>query len=63
LVLAQKKQRKEDLIIEKKIRELRGVGSTAEPEAIANCAQNTVADEPGARPRLERVVSWLKRSR
>jgi ribosomal protein S27AE len=68
LILAQKKQRKEDLIIEKKIRELRGV-SMSDP-AVAQPALQTpepVNDEGAKllspRPRLERVVSWLKGSR
>ena len=68
LILAQKKQRKEDLIIEKKIRELRG-GSMSAPAVNqpglppAKPASSDNAKLLAPRPKLERVVSWLKGSR
>ena len=64
LGLAMKQQRKEDLIIEKKIRELRQVlpgGSDAEAGAAEQPEGEVLDDQP--RPRLERVVSWLKGSK
>lgn len=68
LVLAGKKQRKEDLIIEKKIRQLRGDSMTAPAVEQPGLPAREPASKEGAkllspRPRLERVVSWLKGSR
>ncbi len=68
LSLASKQQRKEDLIIEKKIRALRETqsGPTTEPEGAVDAqAPQSAAARPAAesRPRLTRVVSWFKGKR
>ncbi len=70
LILAQKKQRKEDLIIEKKIRQLRGsdaapaeAAATPVPTQEVKPAKSAKPELLAPRPRLERVVSWIKGSR
>ncbi len=58
-----KQKRKEDLIIEKKIRELRGQpGSSGVTGSQPVVSPAQVAANDGSRSRIGKMVSWIKRS-
>lgn len=66
LQAAFKQKRKEDLIIEKKIRELRGTGqmpvATVPTGSSPVVSPNQVAANDEPRSKLGKMVSWIKRS-